>query len=468
MQYRMKYIFKGTRDKGIEVMDAYGDYQAYELLQEGVEETEDIYIEAEAPKTNINYEMRFNPQNKQKRKIAREDVEHQIMDVYVEQETDTSKAGFIDGVWVTKLATDFDYEKRMDEHPELFGNNIVGTELANFLNFDIDRFMNGGYSLLWKSNEENLQETLVGWIEKRGINLNNLIDRRDAAMQMALGTIEENATKSIPYFIRMFGCKFINTQTWEYDIQEVEYIKTLQQRIKIFCEKVFFPEDENDKRTHFERYCANIENIDKKELRQKVPKDWITPPNIEEALAYECYAMIKGNVNLFKCENCGLYTVSNDNRTRLCSRPVYDGTESEKVHGVLEVHEYRYLCKDEQYIKNTRMKNYSNIISAITDYEKKRLYHHLTTYTDLYEFQDKLVMVFGDFVFENAEKYQVMIEKAEDDGITIRIANEYMNGITEEIDKFIKSAMGIKMKDKFLFKRKKNTAIKSLTGNIFE
>lgn len=178
--------------------------------------------------------------------------------------------------------------------------------------------------------------------------------------------------------------------------------------------------------------------------------------------------MIKGNVNLFKCENCGLYTVSNDNRTRLCSRPVYDGTESEKVHGVLEVHEYRYLCKDEQYIKNTRMKNYSNIISAITDYEKKRLYHHLTTYTDLYEFQDKLVMVFGDFVFENAEKYQVMIEKAEDDGITIRIANEYMNGITEEIDKFIKSAMGIKTKDKFLFKRKKNTAIKSLTGNIFE
>ena len=466
MQYRMKYIFKGTRDKGIEIMDAHGDYQSYELLQEGVEETEDTYLEAEAPKTNINYEMKFNPQNKQKRKIAREDVEHQIMDVYVEQETDTSKAGFIGGVWVTKNEPMYDY----DNNPptESLGKYIVGTELANFLNFDIDRFMNGGYSLLWKSNEENLQETLVGWIEKRGINLDNLIDRRDAAMQMALGTMEENATKSIPYFIRMFGCKFINTQTWEYDMQEVEYIKSLQQRIKIFCEKVFFPEDDNDKRTHFERYCANIENIDKKELRKKVPKDWITPPNIEQALSYECYAMIKGNVNLFKCENCGLYTVSNDNRARLCSRPVYDGTESEKVHGVLEVHEYRYLCKDEQYIKNTRMKNYSNIISAITDYEKKRLYHHLTTYTELYEFQDKLAMVFGDFVFDNAEKYQVMIEKAEDDGITIRIANEYMNVIAEEIDKFIKSAMGIGMKDKFLFKRKKNTAIKSLTGNIFE
>ena len=77
-------------------------------------------------------------------------------------------------------------------------------------------------------------------------------------------------------------------------------------------------------------------------------------------------------------------------------------------------------------------------------------------------------MVFGDIVFDNEEKYQIMVEKAEDDGLTIRIANEYLNVISEEMDRFIKEFLGIRMKDRFSFVRRKNTDIKSLTGNIFE
>lgn len=464
MQYRMKYIFKGTRDKGIEIMDAYGAYQFYELLQEGGEEIEDTYVEAKAPDVHINYEMKFNPHNKQKRKIEREDAEHQILPTYEIGKSRDADSKLIGGMWVNKIWEETKYEEI--EQPELLADSIVGTELAKFLNFDIDRFINGGYVLL--SDEKFLRETPMGWGKYRVCNLDDLTIRQELSSNMFFEASSDSKLQNIPYFIRMFGCKFINTQTWEYDMQEVEYIKTLQQRIKIFCEKVFFPEDENDKRTHFERYCANVENIDKKELRKRVPKDWIIPSNIEQALSYECYAMIKGNVNLFKCQNCGLYTVANDNRARLCNRLIYDGSGREEVNGGLELYDYRYHCNDEQYIKNTRMKTKDNLIATITDYEKKRLYNHISLHVDLIEIQDKLVMVFGDIIFNNEEKYQVMVQKADDDGITIEIANEYLNLISEEMDKFIKEFLGIKMKDRFSFVRKKNTAIKSLTGNIFE
>lgn len=157
-------------------------------------------------------------------------------------------------------------------------------------------------------------------------NLDDLAKRPYISAIMIHGSMEEKETERIPFFLRMFGCKFINTETWKYDMQEVEYIKVLQEKFKEFCEKVFFPEYDGDKRTNFERYCEKIDNIEKKELRKRVPKEWISPSTLEQALFYECYAMIKGNVNFYKCENCGLYSVGNDNRSRLCSRRIYDGT----------------------------------------------------------------------------------------------------------------------------------------------
>ena len=464
MEYRVKYIFKGTRDKGIEIMDAYGDYQVYELLQEGEAPDRDTIVEEEAPDINISYEMKFNPHNKQVRKMVRGDEEHQVMDVYTQVYTDISETGLIGGMWCPKKMEQRDY----DNDP-ITGNHIVGTEMANFLNFGIDRFMNGGYQLYWKSNEYDLQDTLMGRFKTEGHDLSDLRTRGEISKDMVHASMAEKETERIPYFIRMFGCKFINSQTWEYDMQEVELIKSLQERLRVFCEKVFFPADENDKRTNFERYCDNIEKIDKKELRSRVPKDWITPANIEHALSYECYAMIKGNVNFFKCGNCGLYTASSDNRARLCSRLVYDGTvEEARINLIPELSVYHYLCKEDQYIRNTRAKASSNLITNVTDYEKKRLYHHITTHDSLYAVQDKLVMGFGDIVFRHEEEYQDILEKAENEVEAIKIANDYMKLIAESMNEYITLVLGKAMKKEYLFTRKKNLQIKSASGNIFE
>lgn len=33
--YRIKYLFKGTRDKGHEIADCYGTFNSYEVVQTG-------------------------------------------------------------------------------------------------------------------------------------------------------------------------------------------------------------------------------------------------------------------------------------------------------------------------------------------------------------------------------------------------------------------------------------------------
>ena len=273
------------------------------------------------------------------RGMAKNDKEHTHLPVTDNTGTDDGVDNYplTEAVWIETEMPQAEYNLEEDEFP------LVGTELANFLNFDIDCFMNGGYRLLWEAGEEGRGSHIVGWKKTEGFDLSKpwvrptvnsftVIDNDDS---------DDGLHDSIPFFIRMFGCRFINKEKWEYDLEEVQKIKDLQERLKVFCGKVFFPKDKNDKRSNFVRYCQEIKEISKKELQSMIPKGWSTSSSLEQALSKECYAMIKGNVNLFICEGCGMYTVSDHKRSRLCNRRYYDGSMYDEESNVIKV--YRYV-----------------------------------------------------------------------------------------------------------------------------
>lgn len=485
MVYRIKYIFNGTRDKGVEVPDSYGEFKTYELIQKDcVVEGVGGPVEDDRILPQIEYKGDFNPLNRHMRKKFRDDAGEYRQPIMEPDKFEPDKFGITGGEWVTKNWDDGSDDENHSREARL-SEYMVGTELANFLNFDLDVFMNGTYELVWKyekcknfddegdedkKNDEDEvkgREVIIGWRPQGGYDLKELDIRHIVSSAIVNGVIYEGKERqNIPFFIRMFGCKFINTDTWEYDMQEVKEIKDLQRRIKNFCEKVFFPADENDKRTNFERFCENIDNIEKKELRKRVPKDWITPPSLEKALAYECYAMIKGNVNFFKCKNCGLYTVSKDNRRRSCGRLIYDG----RIDRDMIKEDYYHQCKEESYIKSVKEKITANLITTITGYEEKRLYHHISRFPEMQEekIKDKIVMAFADVRYENESRYLLREKDAKNERETLQVGNEYLMLIAEEMNKHIKSILGKDMRKCHLFDRRKNAVVKSITGNIFE
>lgn len=479
MEYRIKYIFKGTKDKGYEIADCHGTYMSYEIVQE-----QEMPFPHEYEKEGFEFPVlpyidyqKYNKDNSQMRGKARVDVTHTelpVLDKIIADDCGMENFPFTDAVWIEREEPQIEPNLEEDKLP------LVGTELANFLNFDIDRFMNGGYRLLWEEGEDERGSHIIGWKKTEGFDLSKLYIRQAVNSYSVMGNQEvgDGLRESIPFFIRMFGCSFINKEKWEYDLEEVQKIKDLQERLKAFCQKVFFPKDKNDKRKNSERYCQEIEEISRKKLQSMIPGDWFTPSSLEQALAIECYAMIKGNVNFFICENCGMYTVSDDKRSRLCSRLYYDGyslcnglyrDESGHEKEGLFSREYWYTCKEQKYQWNVICKGKSDIIENITQHERKRLYHHVMDnmsqdYNDLIE---GLVNDFYVIVNQYKEEYQNKISSAETEDQMKQIANDYLKLIAEGMDAAILKRKGI-LREAYKFGKKKNREITSLQGEIFK
>lgn len=467
MIYRMKYIFKGTRDKGHEIADCHGTYMSYEVVQEQEMSHPPEYLKEgfEFPELPETEYLTFNKDNSNMRSRVMADKAHTDLSVSDNTGTDDDMEtfSFTEAVWIEREKPSTEYDLENDKFP------LVGTELANFLNFDIDCFMNGGYRLLWEAGENGRGSHIIGWKKTEGFDLSRLWVRHTANLYSVIGNpdSDDGLHDSIPFFIRMFGCSFIDKEKWEYDIEEVQKIKDLQERLRLFCNKVFLPKDEADKRSNFERYRQEIKEISKKELRNLIPKDWFTLSSLEQALARECYAMIKGNVNLFICENCGMYTVSDDKRSRLCSRLYYDGSRYDEDSFTFK--EYRYVCKEEKYQRDANCKGKSDIIESITQHERKRLYHHMEDNIKLKDIsiRDELVKDFWDIIKKYKVEYQNKIGSAETEDLVKQIANEYLKRIEEDMDSAISERIGF-LKEEYRFKKKKNKEITSLQGNIFK
>lgn len=467
MVYRIRYLFKGTRDKGHEIADCYGTYNSYEIVQEQEMPFRPSYEEEgfEFPVFPETEYLTFNKDNSKMRNRAKADITHTdlpVSDNTNADDEDMEIFPFTDAVWVEREEPQMERDLGNDKFP------LVGTELANFLNFDIDCFMDGGYRLLWEDGEDGRGSHIIGWKKTEGFDLSKLWVRPTVNFYSVAGSGEGNDRlhDSIPFFIRMFGCGFINKEKWEYDLEEVQKIKDLQERLKVFCSKVFFPKDKNDKRSNFERYCQEIKEISKKELRSLIPKDWFIPSSLEQVLETECYAMIKGNVNLFICENCGMYTVSDDKRSRLCNRLYYDGSRYDEDNFTFQV--YNYVCKEEKYQRDANSKSKSDIIESITQHERKRLYHHMYDNIKLKDInvRDALLKDFWDIIQKYKEEYQNRISSAETEDLMKQIADEYLKRIEEGMDSAISERIGF-LKEEYRFRKKKNKEITSLQGNIF-
>lgn len=323
--------------------------------------------------------------------------------------------------------------------------------------------------MLWEAGKEGRGSHIVGWKKTEGFDLSKPWVRPTVNSFTITGNddSDDGLHDSIPFFIRMFGCRFINKEKWEYDLEEVQKIKDLQERLKVFCGKVFLPKDKNDNRSNFVRYCQEIKEISKKELQSMIPKGWSTSSSLEQALSKECYAMIKGNVNLFICEGCGMYTVSDDKRSRLCNRRYYDGSMYDEESNVIKV--YNYICKDEKYQRDAYGKGKSDIIENIIQHERKRLYHHLTDNIKLkdYDIWDALRGDFRNVTEKYKEEYQNKISSAESEELMIQAADEYLKQIEEDMDLAISERLGILRKE-YRFGKRKYKKVTSLEGNIYK
>jgi hypothetical protein len=467
LEYRIKYIFKGTRDKGHEIADCHGTYMLYDNMQREEMSSPPEYLEEgfEFPELPETEYLTFNKDNSQMRGMAKNDKEHTHLPVTDNTGTndDVDNYPLTEAVWIETEMPQAEYDLEEDKFP------LVGTELANFLNFDIDCFMNGGYRLLWEAGKEGRGSHIVGWKKTEGFDLSKPWVRPTVNSFTITGNddSDDGLHDSIPFFIRMFGCRFINKEKWEYDLEEVQKIKDLQERLKVFCGKVFFPKDKNDKRSNFVRYCQEIKEISKKELRSMIPKGWSTSSSLEQALSKECYAMIKGNVNLFICEGCGMYTVSDDKRSRLCNRRYYDGSMYDEESNVIKV--YNYICKDEKYQRDAYGKGKSDIIENIIQHERKRLYHHLTDNIKLkdYDIWDALRGDFRNVTEKYKEEYQNKISSAESEELMIQAADEYLKRIEEDMDLAISERLGI-LREDYRFGKRKYKKVTSLEGNIYK
>lgn len=466
MEYRIKYIFKGTRDKGHEIADCHGTYMLYDNMRREEMSSPPEYLQEgyEFPELPETEYLTFNKDNSQVRGMAKNDREHTHLPVIDNTGTDDDVDNYplTEAVWMEAEEPKAEYDLEKDKFP------LVGTELVNFLNFDIDCFMNGGYRLLWEAGENGRGSHIIGWKKTEGFDLSKPWVRPTVNFYSIMGNPEghDGLHDSIPFFVRMAGCRFINKEKWEYDLEEVQKLKDLQERLKVFCGKVFLPKDQNDKRSNFERYCQEIKEISKKELRGMVPKGWSTSSSLEQALSKECYAMIKGGVNLFICENCGMYTVSDDKRSRLCNRLYYDGNMYDEDS--FAVREYNYVCKEEKYQRDANCKSKSDIIESITQHERKRLYHHMNDNLKLEDIhiRDALLKDFWDIIKKYKDEYQNRIRSVETEDLMKQAANEYLMRIEESMDSAILERLGI-LKEEYQFGKRKNKEVTSLQGNIF-
>lgn len=473
MIYKMRYIFKGTRDKGHEITECHGNYESYEFLQENEGQAVPDYevMDIEPPDFPETEYLNFNKYNKEMRNRAKADTAYTDLPIFDNVNADDkgteAEFPYKDAVWIEKNEPSYEPDLENGQFP------LVGTELANFLNFDIDCFINGGYQLLWVYDSEKERECIAGWKKTVGFDLSKLWIRQAVNAFSIFGNSSDDyrVNDSIPFFIRMFGCSFINKEKWEYDLAEVQKIKDLQKRLRVFCNKVFFPKDEYDERSHLQRYCQEIKELSKKELKNFIPKDWYIPASLEEALATECYAMIKANANLFICENCGLYTVSKDKRSGLCSRLYYDGTMYDYNDYVFK--EYRYICKQDKYQRDAFTHRNADIIETITEHERKRLYNHDALNIDLKKkiiditVRDGLVEDFKNIVQKHKERYKERVCNAETDEVIIQIGNEYAELIVREMNDAMVKRMGEHSR-RYKFEKKKNKQVKSIKGNIYK
>lgn len=232
----------------------------------------------------------------------------------------------------------------------------LGVEMAKFLNFDIDAFIEGELEFEFPvlndemdddDSEDNHEVIKEKYKQKiwlcRTHDISRLENRNNIYTYIFDGKSSKNdfLNYPMPVFLRMFPEYIIDFSEWKYYEEGIEYIKQLQKKYKNLCNTFFI---ESRDKLPIEVYCEKTDkkitsSVEmkrmKRELRgyvqdaQNVINDYLATRKVstdplEQAILAELYAMLsKDNVYFRKCKKCNRYYVGNKGRV-FCSASSFE------------------------------------------------------------------------------------------------------------------------------------------------
>ena len=506
------YDWQTTRKKGIEIIDTFGEYGSYYVYSDNAEAEKEHYsggsIFNEKIESVLDAEVEYDTgkiaHNKSMRAVFN-DMDHSAFGE-IKNESIESESIKLTGYWEkhTLLVSSDTEEDNGNTDKGYRTINPIGTQMVEFLNFDIDSYVNGSWSISYKV-EDGERIAINGWKYKEPHNLDNMYQRPAIALEMQIGmdtNIKEFQQEYVPFFIRCFYGLMIDFGEWKYNTAGIEGIKKLQKKYRELCDRVFISDAEGD--SLWERYCMVHEISDESDdvikcIRKNCKKNaetgakWLkeldvdTSPHtiemLDGLLGAEFDAMLYKNVNLKKCANCGEYFIANKSDAQFCKkkytlesyylrkedmdkekeadRRYKLGIEDDTLKDRIVMPTVSFCDDSVHMIKQFNKKWGEHPILYASLREKNRLRHFIeANLSDLHEV--KLVYKLGDSdsgplvkaIQANQESYATKYDEAlkESKEKAEIVLQEYVSLLIETVNKYIKANAP---KSKLDFQRKK-------------
>lgn len=472
----------GYGAKGKEIWETYGSYMTYDYLPKEYveylkalnEEQKDADFVEEMVKEKIVKEEEPEEQDNSEEKNEQDEIEEIFKDFPSVADYEASKKRFPNtknlredkehNILPVKDASENDgedYEEYREPHVIGVNENVldrhIGTAMVEFLNFDIDEYREGEYEIEF-AYEDDIGRTVPvdfkGWKKLDNHNISKKVNRHEVLYDFITGGSDggpdEYTEQTVPFIIRMFSSFMIDFDKWEYNEEGIELIRKMQRKYADICDMYYGLgeyENDEDKRTAFEKYCdtCNLEYNSKESVRKSKKavrgivkqaihyvdkKLWIESPveteeGLEQVLLAEFYAMItEDHMFLKRCEGCGKFFLGGE-KSKYC--------RSDSKIGILKDEDNKdFILQISQCSTVSTMENYNkmkakNPISKVYFDEKKRLEHNGEFYRVNIENSgyNKLLTAFNGARWENEQKYLDMLAHAENGKKGEEIIEEY-------------------------------------------
>ncbi len=327
---------------------------------------------------------------------------------------------------------------------------LIGSFMSEFLNFDVDAFIQGDYRLEQKT-EMNLPENdYVGWRKLDNHNLSKPWNRLRIVSELGIMHTPKRIYNHIciPTFIKMVPDLLINFATWEYNLEGIEKIKSLQREYEELCywgfidresgldtnEQRYFAykkipfsttKEVRDTRKLMERKMEELEtyiraNIHKKELEGQV---------LDYILRRELYAMLFDKTTAFcQCQSCGNYFVNKKGDSKYCNVEYELEEYTDKKARLIHTYTIKPCDNRKQANKKYNAKIFSNIIAKISWERQSKLNRDIYWLTlwcndNVPNTDRKVKDALNDAILHYQNQYMELL--GDDENENLRIANEY-------------------------------------------
>ncbi|MBQ2301843.1 MAG: hypothetical protein II254_01200, partial [Oscillospiraceae bacterium] len=188
------YDWQTTRKKGLEIIDTFGEYGSYYVYLDNAEAEKEHFIGGsefgekieDVLDVEVEYDTGKIAHNKSMR-VAFNDTEHSIFGE-IKNESIESENINLTGYWETHILLVSPDTKEDGGNTDKGYRTInpLGTQMVEFLNFDIDSYVNGSWSISYKV-EDGERIAINGWKYEEPHNLDNMYQRPAIALEMQIG-----------------------------------------------------------------------------------------------------------------------------------------------------------------------------------------------------------------------------------------------------------------------------------------